>query len=163
MNHLHDFILDVAGLFHSVHAGDKGGGADKNVADADLAAAVALTMIRGEPLHEHPRKIDLSVKEDVFLGNKDILEHGQDFLPAKDRIADIAFAPVPACGYPRPAVHKLNFTPGALVGTAQQTAQSSSPGSRDNGRHDDDLVGVEHAGLMQLAAADDNAVRLGVP
>ena len=63
MDHLHDLILNVAGPGQPVHPGDQGRSSDEDVAYSDLAAAVALSVVGGEPFDEDPGEINFPVQE----------------------------------------------------------------------------------------------------
>ena len=79
----------MAGLGGAVVVGGQGGGADEHVADADLAAAVALAVEAGEALDERAGELDLAAHEDALPGHEDVVEDHQGLLAAEARVADV--------------------------------------------------------------------------
>ena len=72
-----------------LYVGGQCGGADQHVADADLAAAVALPVVAGEALDQLAGELDLAVHEDPVPGHEDVVEDDQGLLAAEARVADV--------------------------------------------------------------------------
>ena len=72
-----------------LHVGGQRRGADEHVADADLAAAVALAVEAGEALDQRARELDLAAQVDALPGHEHVVEDHQRFLAAELRVADV--------------------------------------------------------------------------
>ena len=92
MNHLNQFVFQVGCLGRAVIVGRQRRRADQHIAHADLAAAVALTVIPGEALHQRTAEFHLAAHEHVFPGNEQVVEHHQRFMAAELLVADIDLA-----------------------------------------------------------------------
>ena len=78
MSHLDELVLDVGSLCRACHFASQCGSADQNVAYADLAAAVRLTVIACEALYDHAGKLDFAVEEDAVVRNEYAVEEYND-------------------------------------------------------------------------------------
>ena len=63
------------------HIASQSGSADQNVAYADLAAAVRLTVIACETLYDHAGKLNFAVQEDAVVRNEYAVEDNENFWP----------------------------------------------------------------------------------
>ena len=144
-------------LGDAVHVGGERGGADEHVADADLAAAVALAVEAGEALDEGARELDLAAHEDAVPGHEDVVEDHQRFLTAEAGVADVEVVVLELARVA--ALATVDVRDAGRVGRAgeadREVLVAFAHGHR---RHDDDLVRVAGAGLVSLGAAHDDAV-----
>jgi len=70
MCHFNELVFDVRGFGRAVVIGRQCRRADQHVAHADLAAAVALTMVAGKALHQESAEFIFPAHEDIFPGNE---------------------------------------------------------------------------------------------
>ena len=158
VGHLDELVFHGAGLLHTVVLSGQSGGADQGVAHAHLAAAVGLTVITGEALHDHTGELILAVEEDVLIGDEYVVQHHQSLLTAELGVADIN----------RGALLGLAGVAGLTAVDHVHTLGVGGAGKADSpiliglthgdGGHEDVPVGVDGAGLVALGAADHNAV-----
>ena len=158
MGHLDELVLDGGGLLHTVVLSGQSGGADQGVAHAHLAAAVGLTVITGEALHDHTSELILAVEEDVLVGDEHMIQNHQSLLAAELGVAHVdrgvllhlpGVAGLTAVDH----VHTLG------VGGAGKADSPILIGlTHGDGGHEDVPVGVDGAGLVALCAADHDAV-----
>ena len=158
VGHLDELVLDGGGLLHAVVLSGQSSGADQGVAHAHLAAAVGLTVITGEALHDHAGELILAVEEDVLVGDEHVVQHHQSLLAAKLGVAYVdrgvllhlpGVAGLTAVDH----VHALS------VGGAGKADSPILIGlTHGDGGHEDVPVGVDGAGLVALGTADHDAV-----
>ena len=89
MSHLDELVLDVGSLGRACHFASQCGSADQNVAYADLAAAVRLTVVACEALYDHAGKLDFAVEEDAVVRNEYVVEDYEDLVAAVYLVADV--------------------------------------------------------------------------
>ena len=157
MGHLDELVLDGTRLLHAVVFGGERGCADDDITHADLAAAVALTVIAREALHDHARELVFAVEEDILVGDEHVVEDDQGFLPAEFAVAHIDAA-----------VLHLARVAGLAAVDHVQTLGIGGAGKRHgivpvllahgDGGHEDVPVGVDGPRLVALRAADDDAI-----
>ena len=158
MGHLDQLVLNVGSLGGASHLASQSGSADQNVAYADLAAAVRLTVIACETLYNHAGKLNFAVEEDAVVRNEYAVEDNENFVAAVYLVANVD------------VVVLFN-----LAGVAGLTAVDQgdalgigrySEGDRvvlvalahGDGRHYQNLVRVYKAGLVSLSAGNVYAV-----
>ena len=71
------------------HIASQSGSADQNVAYADLAAAVRLTVIACETLYDHAGKLNFAVEEDAVVRNEYAVEDNENFVAAVYLVANV--------------------------------------------------------------------------
>ena len=71
------------------HLASQSGSADQNVAYADLAAAVRLTVIACETLYDHAGKLNFAVEEDAVVRNEYAVEDNENFVAAVYLVANV--------------------------------------------------------------------------
>lgn len=86
---LHRLILNVAGFLCAVVLSDQGSCANSYIADAGLTAAITVAVTSCKQLHQHTSKLNLTVQEDILVGNKDMVKNGQGFNAAIGGIAQV--------------------------------------------------------------------------
>ncbi|MPM38425.1 hypothetical protein SDC9_85054 [bioreactor metagenome] len=158
MGHLDELILHRAGLLHAVVLRRQRRRADHHVAHADLAAAVALAVIPGEALHHHAGKLMLAVEEQVLVGDEHMVQNHQSLLTAEPGVAQIhvgvLFHLAGVAG-----LTAINHVHAFHIGGA---GEGHGPvlvfRAHGDGGHEDVPVGVDGAGLVDLGAADHDAV-----
>src|SRR3546814_17527730 len=91
MGHLDQLVLDRARRLRAIIVGDLRRGADHHVAEPGLAD-VGGTVIGGEARHHLLREFIFAVHQDVLIGDEDIVEDDEHFLPAEARIALVDIA-----------------------------------------------------------------------
>ena len=158
VGHLDELILDVAGLGRAVVVGGHGGRPDEHVAHANLAPAVALAVVAGEPLHQHAGKLRLPVEEDPVVGHEHIVEDGQGLHAAELAVAHVHLAALQLPGVAGLAADDHGDAWG-VHGYGEGDGVVLILRLHGLGGHDDDLVRVEHAGLVGLGPPDHDAVR----
>ena len=104
-----------------------GGGADEHVADADLAAAVALPVEAGEALDERAGELDLAAHVDALPGHEHVVEDHEGFLAAELRVADVERRCPRACACRSSGGRRCSRRRRRWPGSVKQTAKSSSP------------------------------------
>ena len=147
----------MAGLGRAVVVGGQGGGADEHVAHAHLAPAVALAVVAGEALHHHAGKLGLAVEEDALVGHEHVVKDGEGLHAAELGVAHVHLAALPLAGVAALAADD-HVQALAVHGHGEGDGVILVVGTHGDGGHDDDLVGVEDAGLVGLGAPDHDAV-----
>ena len=159
MRHLNDLILDVRSLCTACHLNCQLRSANQNVAYANLAAAVRLTMITSETLYHHAGKCSLAIQENHVVRDKYAVENNQNFVSAVLLVAN---------------VNVIVFL--GLAGVAGLTAQNQRDAfcigrarkgngivliafAHGNGRHNQNIMAVQVTGLMCLCTGDIYTVR----
>ena len=142
---------------HAVVVGDRRRGADQHVADAGLAH-VAAAVIGGEALDEHGGELHLAVHEDVLPGHEDVVEDDHRLLAAELPVARVDLAALHAARVAGLAAVDVGDARGVdrhgaddrvvLVGLAEA-----------HGRHHEQPVRVDAAGLVGLGAPEVDALR----
>ena len=158
VGHLDQLILDGGSLLSTVIFRGQSSSADDDVANADLAAAVTLSVIAGEAFDQHACKFGLAVHEDVFVGNEDVVQDNEGFLAAVFLIAQVDVR----------AVFQLAGIAGLsavdheeavrIGGAGEAQGEILVFGLHGDGWHKDVPVGVDGAGLVGLGASYDDAV-----
>ena len=157
MDHLGDLVDDMRGFGRPVIIRGEGGGADQDVADPHLAPSIALAVEAGKPLHQKADEIGFPAKEDPFPGDEDVFENGQDFVAAEVVVAHIDRASLELARVARlPAADEKQAGRIGGDGAADGIILFVFPES--HGGHDDDFMGVEHAGLVGFGAPNDDPV-----
>ena len=157
MGHLDELILDVAGLGSAIVVSGNSSSTDQNIAYADLAAAVALAVVTGKALHQHPGKFMLAAQEDTVIGNKYIVKDGQGFHAAELGVTDIEGGAFQLTGVAALAADDHEQT-GGIQRNGEGNRIVLIIGTHGLGGHNDDLVGVADTGLVGLGAADYDTV-----
>ena len=147
----------MAGLGRAVVVGGHRRRADEHVAHAHLAPAVALAVVAGEALHQHTGELRLPVEEDALVGDKHVVEHGEGLHAAELAVAHVQLAALPLAGVAAlpPDNHEQ---PLGVQRHCEGDGVVLIVGAHGLGRHDDDLVAVDDAGLVGLGAAHHHAV-----
>ena len=89
VGHLDQLVLNVGSLGGASHLASQSGSADQNVAYADLAAAVRLTVIACETLYDHAGKLNFAVEEDAVVRNEYAVEDNENFVAAVYLVANV--------------------------------------------------------------------------
>mmetsp|Transcript_64485 Transcript_64485/g.135313 ORF Transcript_64485/g.135313 Transcript_64485/m.135313 type:complete len:227 (+) Transcript_64485:729-1409(+) len=149
----------MGGLRDAVVVGDHGRGSEHDVAEAGLAN-VRAAMISCESLDQILGELVLAIHEDVLRGYFDILESDQSLLASIHRVALVDLA----------ALHgsKIAALPAVDVSDALSIHRNGARNSEvlllrveSLSGHDDHPMGVQDAGLVQLAAPkNQGSVRL---
>ena len=159
VRHFNKLVLDVAGLLCTVVLSGERSRSNDHIAHANLAAAVALAVVAGKSLDHHTGKIILAVEEDVLVGDKHMVEHDQRFLTAELGVADVDGAALELAGVA--ALAAIDHVKALGVGGA---GKGDGPIlvrlAHGDGGHKDVPVRVDRAGLVDLRAVDDDAVRV---
>ena len=159
MGHLDQLILNMRSLCRASHLTCQCGSADEHIANADLAAAVGLTVIACKALYHHAGKLGFAVEEDHIVRNEYTVENNQNLVTAVNLVAD---------------VDVVMFL--GLAGIAGLTAEDQGDAvgigrarkgngvvlvalTHGNGRHNQNIMAVQVAGLVCLRAGNINAVR----
>ena len=159
VGHLDELVLDMRSLGRARHLTCQRGSADEHIANADLAAAVGLTVIAREALYHHAGKLNFAVEEDHIVRDEYTVENNQNLVTAVNLVAD---------------VDVVMFL--GLAGVTGLTAQNQGDAFRvgrarkGNGvvlvalthgdsRHNQNIMAVQVAGLVCLRAGNVNAVR----
>ncbi len=147
----------MAGPGGAVVVGGQGGRADEHVADADLAAAVALAVEAGEPLDERAGELELAAHVDAVPGHEHVVEDHQGLLAAEAHVADVEVALLELARVA--ALAAVDVVDALGVGRAAEAdGEVLVALAHGDGGHDDDLVRVAGARLVRLGAAHDDAV-----
>ena len=158
MDHFDQFVFQVGCFGRAVIVGRQRRRADQHVTHADLAAAVALAMIAGKPFHQRAAEFHFAAHEHVFPGDEQIVEHHQGFMAAELLVADVDVAAFEFAGITGLAAVDVEDAFGVGRGHKRHGIVHILFRHAD-GRHDQDPVGIERAGLMTFCAADHDAVR----
>ena len=159
VGHLDQLILNVRSLCRTCHLAGKCSRADEHIANTDLAAAIGLTVIACKALYHHAGKLGLAVEEDHVVRNEHAVEDYQNLVAAVNLVADIDV---------------VIFL--GLAGIAGLTAEDQGDAvgigrarkgngvvlvalTHGDGRHNQNIMAVQVAGLMRLCTGDVNAVR----
>lgn len=159
MGHFNEFILDMACLFNAVIFSGKGSGTDEDVADTDFAATVGLTVVASKAFNHHAGKFCFAIEEDHVIRDEDVIEDDQGFLTAKFCVSKIDVG----------AVFHLAGIAGLTAIDHVEAFGVGRAGKADgpiligflhgDGGHEDVPMGIDGTCLVNLGAADDNAVR----
>mmetsp|Transcript_66387 Transcript_66387/g.158398 ORF Transcript_66387/g.158398 Transcript_66387/m.158398 type:complete len:307 (-) Transcript_66387:716-1636(-) len=155
IGYLHQLVLDVRCLCHSVVVSDGCCRAQHDIAKPSFAN-VGAAVVGGEPLHQDLGEVNLPVHEDILGWYVHVLKACQRLLAAKLRVAlvnvawlhgaQVAALPAVDVGQPR-SIHRHRARHGeVLIGHLHLATW-----------HDDHPVGVEIAGLMCFAPSQDDA------
>ena len=147
----------MACLIGAVVVCGHGSSTDQHVAHAHLAPAIALAVIASEALHQHSGKLGLAVEEDALVGHEYMVKDGEGLHTAELGVAHIHLAALPLAGVAALAADNHKETLG-VQGHREGDGIVLVVGAHGLGGHDDDLVGVDDAGLMGFGAADHHAV-----
>ena len=141
----------------AVVIGSQRSGADEDVAYADLAAAVGLTVVAGEAFDENAGKFIFAVEVDVFVRNEYVVEDNESFRAAEFGVARIHFSAFELTRIAGLTAddHENAFGVGRAGEGNSVVFVVFAHGDR---RHDDNFMGVDEARLMSFCAADDDAV-----
>ena len=135
----------------------QGGCPDEHVAHPHLAPAVALAVIAGKPLHQHPSKLSLAIEEDPLVGHEHVVENGQGLYTAELGIAHVHLTALPLPGVTTLAAdNHVNAL--AVYGHSEGHRVVLVVRAHGDGGHHDDLVAVQNSGLMHLGAPYHDAV-----
>ena len=159
MCHLDKLVFDMRSLLRSVVFRCQRRRTDDHVSDAHLAAAVALPVISGKPLHHHARKLIFSGHEHIFIGNEHIVEDNQRLLPAKPAVSHIDGAGIlqfPGIAGLTAVYHEQSLRI-AGAGKGNRVIRIRLP--HGDGWHDQVPVGIDRTGLMCLGSAHHDSVR----
>ena len=157
MDHLDKFVLEVRRFIRTIIIGSQRHCTDKNIAYTDLATAVTLPMVTGEPLHQRAAELILAAHQHVFPGDEQMIEHHQRLMPAELLIAYI---------------ERAAFQLAGIAGLSAVDVENSFRISRRNKahrivsiffghgdcRHNQYPMGIQSTRLMGLGTANDNAV-----
>ena len=158
MGHLDQLVLNSGSLLDAVVLGSQSGSTDQGVANADLAAAVALTMIAGETLDDHAGELILTVQEDVLVGDKDVVQNNQSLLAAELGVTNVdrgtlfhltGVAGLTAVDH----VHTLG-----VGGASEGNSPILVSLAHGDGGPEDVPVRVDGTGLVALGAADHDTI-----
>ena len=156
MDHLHDLVLHVGGPVDSVHFSDQRRGAYEHVAHAHFTSAVALAVITREALHQHAAEVDFTVQKNPLSGHEHVVEDGHDLLAAVD-VARVQTRLFHFSGVRRLAAVDV-LDPWGVCRDREAYGVRFLPLAHGERGHYAHLVGVEHAGLVELCAPDDHSV-----
>ena len=120
MHHLDQLVLDVRGFRCAVVVSRQSRRADQHVADADFAAAVALSVISGKTLHERAAELVFAAHEYVFPRNEYIVEHHQRFVATEFLVAHVNRPAFQFSRVTRLAAIDIEY-PSASAGIAEET------------------------------------------
>ena len=148
----------MAGILRAVVLGDQGGRADDHVAHAALAAAVAVPVSGGKELHQHAGEVHLAVEEDILVGDKHVVEHGQGLHAAILGVAQVDVRPaLQLSGVAGLAAHNHGDA-GGVQRDVEGDGVVLLPRPHGLGGETHHLVGVGDAGQMAFGAVDHYAV-----
>ena len=114
-------------------------------------------MIAGETFHQHAGEIDLAQHVHVLVGNEGVFKNDNDFLAAVIRVAHVHLAGFQLAGVA--GLTAIDVKDAGVIG-GDGEGHGIVPVFRAHGLrgHDEDLMGVEGAGLVHLGAAHHDAV-----
>ena len=116
-------------------------------------------MVPGESFHEFSGLIDLAVQEDPLGRHENVLEHRHNFLTAETRVPDVLIGLLELAGVARlPAVNVADTFSVGRHGAAYGPILFAL--SHGQGRHDHDLVRVQHTGLVEFGTTYHDPVVL---
>ena len=157
MGHLNEFILDVARSSTAVVLGRQGGSADEHIAHTDLTAAITLPVIASESFHDHASKLSLSIQKNAVVGNKYVVKNGHRFHSAKLSVAHVQLGTLQLPGVAAlPTYDHVDTFCVHWYGKGHGVVLVL--GAHGDGGHDNDLMGVEDTGLVQLGSPNHYAI-----
>mmetsp|Transcript_20276 Transcript_20276/g.62683 ORF Transcript_20276/g.62683 Transcript_20276/m.62683 type:complete len:315 (-) Transcript_20276:106-1050(-) len=157
VRHLRQLVFEMRHFrgVQAVRFGDRSGGADERVADAGLAD-VGAPVVRREALDQICREVGFAVHEDALRRHDDVLEEDRRFLTSIIPVAH---------------VDTILFIRACIAGLASQDVREARVVHRYGTRycvirigarealagHDDEVVRVQRARLVHLAASQNEA------